>query len=76
MRDSRQYTSRRAVNKIVRFQVSDANSLLSLFYRIIPDMVNVKPCLLHYIPVVFEVKGLCLHFKVVLHFIVFLFFRS
>lgn len=49
--NSRQHTPRWVVNNILRFQFSNASSLLSLFYRIIPDMVNVKPCLLHEIPV-------------------------
>lgn len=65
--NSRQHTPHSVVNNILRFQFSNACSVLILFYRIIPDMVNVKPCLLHDIYVYFLLNRN--RFLDVLHFI-------
>lgn len=44
MRNSRQHGAAHwAANNILRFQLSDACSPLSLFHRIIAEMVNVNP---------------------------------
>lgn len=64
MCNSRQHGAHWAANNILRFQLSDACSPLSLFHRIIAEMVNVNPPHSKKIPLYFgkhELEGLLVY---------------